>query len=118
DSISRFRVWRAPAPDAVGSLEGANPEAVFADFMPLVAGFRRSEAFTGRRGEISRESTGKYRADHMSASSGPPELSLNSTPWAEALIGGEPVVGSTDDPPEAPGTDKRAAGHSGLPLTT
>jgi hypothetical protein len=54
----------------------------------------------------------------MSASSVPPELPLNSTPWAEALIGGQAVVGPTDDPQEAPGTDKRAAGHSGLPLTT
>lgn len=29
----------------------------------------------------------------MSASSAPPELPLNSTPWAEALIGGQAVVG-------------------------
>jgi hypothetical protein len=54
----------------------------------------------------------------MSTSSVPPELPVNSTPWAEALIGGQAVVGPTDDPQEAPGTDKPAAGHSGLPLTT
>ena len=49
----------------------------------------------GRRGEISRESTGKDRADPtcplQAQLSG---LPLNSTPWAEALIGGQAVVGS------------------------
>ena len=53
----------------------------------------------------------------MSPSSLPPELQLNSAPWAEALIGGQAVVGSAGHPQEAPGTDKLAAGHSGLPLT-
>jgi hypothetical protein len=41
----------------------------------------------------------------MSASSVPPRLPLNSTPWAEALIGGQAVVGPTDHPQEAPGTN-------------
>ena len=34
----------------------------------------------------------------MSASSVPPELPLNSTPWAEALIGGQAVVGPAGHP--------------------
>ena len=38
----------------------------------------------------------------MSPSSLPPELQLNSTPWAEALIGGQAVVGATGHPQEAP----------------
>ena len=61
----------------------------------------------GRRGEISRESAGKFRAGHMSPSSLPPELQLNSTPWAEALISGQAVVGTTGHPQEAPGTDEQ-----------
>ena len=79
--------------NAGGSLEAANPAAVFVDFTP------------GR--EISRESAGKFRAGHMSPSSLPPELQLNSTPWAEALIGGQAVVGATGHPQEAPGTDEQ-----------
>ena len=63
DSISRSRVRRAPARDAGGSLEAANRGAVFAGFYARGCTDRR------RRGEISRESTGKFRADHMSASS-------------------------------------------------
>jgi hypothetical protein len=43
----------------------------------------------------------------MSPSSLPPELQLNSTPWAEALIGGQAVVGATGHPQEAPGTDEQ-----------
>jgi hypothetical protein len=54
----------------------------------------------------------------MSASSLPPELPLNSAPWAEALIGGQAVVGPAGHPQEAPGTDELAAGHCGLPLTS
>jgi hypothetical protein len=54
----------------------------------------------------------------MSPSSLPPERQLNSTSWAEALIGGQAVVGATGHPQEAPGTDELAAGHSGLPLTS
>jgi hypothetical protein len=53
----------------------------------------------------------------MSAASLPPELQLNSTSWAEALIGGQAVVGPAGHPQEAPRTDELAAGHSGLPLT-
>ena len=54
----------------------------------------------------------------MSPSSLPPELQLNSTPWAEALIGGQAVVGATGHPQEAPRYRRTAAGHSGLPLTS
>jgi hypothetical protein len=72
----------------------------------------------GRRREISRESPEKFRAGHMSASSLPPELPLDSAPWAEALIGGQAVVEPAGRPQEAPGTDEPAAGHSGLPLTS
>ena len=43
----------------------------------------------------------------MSPSSLPPELQLNSAPWAEALIGGQAVVGATGHPQEAPGTDEQ-----------
>ena len=43
----------------------------------------------------------------MSPSSLPPELQLNSTPWAEALIDGQAVVGATGHPQEAPGTDEQ-----------
>jgi hypothetical protein len=93
DSISRSRVRHAPAWNAGGSLEAANPAAIFVDFTP------------GR--EISRESAGKFRGGHMSPSSLPPELQLNSTPWAEALIGGQAVVGATGHPQEAPGTDEQ-----------
>ena len=99
DSISRSRVRHAPAWNAGGSLEAANTAAVF--------GFGIKFTALGATGEISRESAGKFRADHMSASSLPPELPLNSTPWAEALIGGQAVVGATGHPQEAPGTDKR-----------
>lgn len=53
----------------------------------------------------------------MSASSALSGLPLNSTPWAEALIGGQAVVGPAGHPQEAPRTDELAAGHSGLPLT-
>ena len=91
--VSRSRVRHAPAWNAGGSLEAANPAAIFVDFTP------------GR--EISRESAGKFRGDHMSPSSLPPELQLNSTPWAEALIGGQAVVGATGHPQEAPGTDEQ-----------
>ena len=51
----------------------------------------------------------------MSASSLPPELPLNSTSWAEALIGGQAVVGPAGHPQEVPRTNELAAGHSGLP---
>ena len=112
DSISRSRVQQAPAPDAGESRKAANPAAVFVGFGTSNSPHR------GRRGEISRESAGKFRAGHMSASSLPPELPLNSTPWAEALIGGQAVVGPAGHPQEAPGTDELAAGHSGLPLTS
>jgi hypothetical protein len=54
----------------------------------------------------------------MSPSSLPPELQLNSAPWAEALIGGQAVVEPAGHPQEAPRTDEPAAGHSGLPLTS
>jgi hypothetical protein len=55
----------------------------------------------------------------MSAASAPPELPLNSTPWAEALIGGQAVVEPAGHPQEeAPRTDKLVAGHSGQPLTS
>ena len=43
----------------------------------------------------------------MSAASLPPELQLNSTSWAEALIGGQAVVGPAGHPQEAPGTDEQ-----------
>ena len=43
----------------------------------------------------------------MSPSSLPPELPLNSAPWAEALIGGQAVVEATGHPQEAPGTDEQ-----------
>ena len=83
--------------NAGGSLEAANPAAVFVDF---ITAWRR-------RGKSQRESAGKFRAGHMSPSSLPPELQLNSTPWAEALIGGQAVVGATGHPQEAPGTDEQ-----------
>lgn len=70
----------------------------------------RTSKFTALGGdveEISRESAAKFRAGHMSPSSLPPELQLNSTPWAEALIGGQAVVGATGHPQEAPGTDEQ-----------
>ena len=70
----------------------------------------RTSKFTALGGdveEISRESAAKFRAGHMSPSSLPPELQLNSTPWAEALISGQAVVGATGHPQEAPGTDEQ-----------
>ena len=99
-----------------GAERGRKPESrnTAGVFLDLELQIHRTR---GRRGEISREFTGKYRADHMSASSALSGLPLNSTPWAEALIGGQAVVGSAGHPQEAPGTDKLAAGHSGLPLT-
>ena len=112
DSISRSRVQQEPAPNAGESPESRNTAAVFVD---LELQIHRTG---GRRGEISRESPGKFRARHMSASSLPPGLPLNNAPWAEALIGGQAVVGATGYPQEAPGTNKLAAGHSGLPLTS
>ena len=101
DSISRSRVQQEPAPNA-----GESPKAAIQRLFSWIWNFK----FTctgGRRGEISRESAGKFRTGHMSPSSLPPELQLNSTPWAEALIGGQAVVGTTGHPQEAPGTDEQ-----------
>ena len=83
---------------------GMRAEAWKLQIQRLFSWILRSEAATG---EISRESAGKFRAGHMSPSSLPPELQLNSTPWAEALIGGQAVVGATGHPQEAPGTDEQ-----------
>ena len=112
DSTSRSRVQQAPAPNAAESPKAAIQRLFFVDLELQI--YRTG----GRRREISRKSAGKFRAGHMSASSLPPELPLDSAPWAEALIGGQAVVEPAGRPQEAPGTDEPAAGHSGLPLTS
>ena len=100
DSISRSRVAGA------GAERGRKPRKP--QYSGCFRGFGTSNSpHWGRRGEISRESAGKFRAGHMSPSSLPPELQLNSAPWAEALIGGQAVVGATGHPQEAPGTDEQ-----------
>ncbi len=69
DSISRSRVQQEPAPSAGAS----------------------QSPHWGRRGEISRESAGKFRAGHMSPSSLPPELPLKQRAMglgAHLLTGG------------------------------
>jgi hypothetical protein len=68
-------------------------------------------------GEISRDSPEKSTANRMSAASLQPGPPLNTAARAEALIDGRAVVGTAAHPQEGPGTDERAAGHSGLPLT-
>jgi len=66
----------------------------------------------GAGGEIFRESPGKFMASRMSAASLQSDLPLNSTPWAEALTGGQAAAETAaHSHGSAPGTDKPAAGH-------
>jgi hypothetical protein len=66
----------------------------------------------GAGGEIFRESPRKFMASRMSAASLQSDLPLNSTPWAEALTGGQAAVETAGHSHGGvPGTDQPAAGH-------